>query len=122
MSRENVLESYNLVNGAVWWRACAAAVCDCMRPPSRDECSGTPHWPVGCDNLTGQNAFEYAGTVGVLAVAVDSTREGCVLFAWLLHVKIIRTIPDTYPCTGFRKNRLLIFLSSRFSTQFIGFN
>ncbi len=39
----------------------AVCVCVCMRPPRRDECSGAPHWPVGCDSLTGQGAFEYAG-------------------------------------------------------------
>ncbi len=39
------------------------AVCLCMRPPRRDECSGAPHWPVGCDSVTGQGAFEYAGTM-----------------------------------------------------------
>ncbi len=66
-----------------------------MWPPRRDECPGASHWPVGCDSGTGQGAFEYAGTmrdgvlagcaVGVLAGAVDSTREGCGLLAWLLH-------------------------------------
>ncbi len=66
-------------------------MCVCMRPPRRDECSGASHWPVGCDSVTGQGAFEYAGTmrdesaVGMLAGALDSTREGCGLFAWLLQ-------------------------------------
>ncbi len=40
-----------------------AAVCLCMWPPRRDECSGTSHWPVGCDSVTGQGTFEYAGTM-----------------------------------------------------------
>ncbi len=38
-----------------------AAECLCMWPPRRDECSGASHWPVGCDSVTGQGAFEYAG-------------------------------------------------------------
>ncbi len=65
-----------------------ARLCVCMR----DECSGASYWPVGCDSVTGQGAFEYAGTmrdeqaVDVLAGAVDCTREGCGLFAWLLKV------------------------------------
>ncbi len=47
----------------------------------RDECSGAPHWPVGCDSLTGQGVFKYVGNmqdeyaVGLLAGAVDSTLE-----------------------------------------------
>ncbi len=64
--RENVFECDNLVNYAAWWRACSvgtAAACLCMRPPRRDECSGAPHWSVGCDSLIGQGAFEYAGTM-----------------------------------------------------------
>ncbi len=40
-----------------------AAVCLCMWPPRRGECSGASHWPVGCDSVTGQGAFEYAGTM-----------------------------------------------------------
>ncbi len=28
-----------------------------------EECSGAPHWPVGCGSLTGLGAFEYAGTI-----------------------------------------------------------
>ncbi len=66
-----------------------------MRPHRRDECSGAFHWPVGCDSVTGQGAFEYAGTmqdeqtVGVLAEAVDSTREGCGLFTWLLQIHAV---------------------------------
>ncbi len=40
-----------------------AAVGLCLRPPRRDECSGACHWPVGCDSVTGQGAFEYAGTM-----------------------------------------------------------
>ncbi len=40
-----------------------AAVCLCMRPPRRDECLGASHWPVGCASVTGQGAFEYAGTM-----------------------------------------------------------
>ncbi len=61
-----------------------ARLCLCKRLPRRGECSGASHWPVGCDSVTGQGAFEYAGIMrddGVLAVAVDSTREGCGLFA-----------------------------------------
>ncbi len=27
-------------------------MCVCMKPARRDECSGAPHWPVGCDGLT----------------------------------------------------------------------
>ncbi len=68
-----------------------AAVCLCMWPTRLGECSGASHWAVGCDIVTGQGAFEYAGTmrdelaVGVLAGAVDSTRQGCGPFVWLLH-------------------------------------
>ncbi len=39
-----------------------AALCLCMRPPRRDECPRTSHWPAGCDSVTSQDAFEYAGT------------------------------------------------------------
>ncbi len=62
---KSVLESYNLANDAVWLRACSVETRSsvCMRPPERDECSGAPHWPVECDSLTGQGAFEYAGTM-----------------------------------------------------------
>ncbi len=64
VSRENVLESYKLANDAARCCACSvgtrSCVCVCMR---RDECSGTPHWPVGCDSVTGQGAFEYAGAM-----------------------------------------------------------
>ncbi len=51
----------------------------CMRPHRRDDCSGEPHWPVGCGTLTGQGAVEYVGNmqdekeVGVLTEAVDTT-------------------------------------------------
>ncbi len=65
VSRENVFESYNLANDAVWWRACKGLTRGCpsirMSPSMRDECSDAPHWPVGCDSLTDQGAFEYAG-------------------------------------------------------------
>ncbi len=40
-----------------------AVVCPCMWPPRRGECSGASHWPVGCDSVTGQGAFEYADTM-----------------------------------------------------------
>ncbi len=40
-----------------------AAVCLGMWPPTRGECSGASHWPVGCDSVTGQGAFEYAGNM-----------------------------------------------------------
>ncbi len=52
-----------VLRGGVRVQSRRTAVCDCMRPPRRDECSGEPHWPVGCDNLTGQSAFENAGTM-----------------------------------------------------------
>ncbi len=38
-------------------------MCPCMRPPRRGECSGASHWPVGCDSVTDQGAFEYAGAM-----------------------------------------------------------
>ncbi len=63
VSRESLLESYNLVNDAAWWRAGRAAVSFCMRPPRRGECSGASHWPVECDSATGQGVFEYADTM-----------------------------------------------------------
>ncbi len=65
VSRENVLEGYNLANAAALWRVCSVEARGCvgMRPPRRDECSGASHWPVGCDSVTGQGAFEHAGTM-----------------------------------------------------------
>ncbi len=51
------------LRGGVRVQSGHAAVCLCMRPPRRDECSGAPHWPVGCDSVTDQGAFEYAGTM-----------------------------------------------------------
>ncbi len=82
-----------ILRGGVRVQSGRAAVCPCMRPPRRGECSGASHWPVGCDSVTGQGEFEYAGTmrdeyaIGMLAGVVDSTREGCGLFAWLLQVQ-----------------------------------
>ncbi len=38
-----------------------AAVCLRMKPRRRGECSGASHWLVGCDSMTGQDVFEYAG-------------------------------------------------------------
>ncbi len=35
----------------------------CMTPPQRDECSGAPHWPVGREGLTNQDAFACAGAM-----------------------------------------------------------
>ncbi len=73
-------------------RSGRASVCLSMRPHRRDEYSGAPHWPVGCVSLTGQGAFEHAGTMrdeyadDVLGDAVDSTREGCGMFVWLLQM------------------------------------
>ncbi len=52
-----------MLRGGVRVQSGRVAVCLCMRPPRRDECSGAPHLPVGCDSLTGQGAFEYAGTM-----------------------------------------------------------
>ncbi len=53
VSRENVLESYNLANDAAWWRACSVGtVCGCVCPPR-----------LRYDSLTGQGASEYAGTM-----------------------------------------------------------
>ncbi len=65
MSRENVMESYNLAKDAAWLHACSVGArgCVCMKAHRRDECSDAPRWPVGCDSLTGQGAFEYAGTM-----------------------------------------------------------
>ncbi len=40
-----------------------ARLCAAMWPRRRGECSGASHWPVGCDSVTGQGAFEYAGTM-----------------------------------------------------------
>ncbi len=77
--------------GGVRVQSGRTAVFVCMKPLRCGECSGAPHWPVGCDSLTDQGAFEYAGTmrddqaIGVLAGVGDSTREGCELFAWLLQ-------------------------------------
>ncbi len=52
-----------MLRGGVRVQSGRVAVCLCMRPPSREEYSGAPHWSVGCDSLTGQSAFEYAGTM-----------------------------------------------------------
>ncbi len=52
-----------MLRGGVHVQSGRAAVYLCMRPPRRDECSGAPHWPAGCDSLTGQGAFQYAGTM-----------------------------------------------------------
>ncbi len=49
--------------GGVHVQSGRAIVCVCMRPPRRDECSGAPNWSVECDSLTGQGAFECAGTM-----------------------------------------------------------
>ncbi len=69
-----------------------ARLCVCMWPPRRDECSGSSHWPVGCDSVTGQGAFEYAGTmrdeqaVGVLAGRVIARERavGCSLGYYMI--------------------------------------
>ncbi len=34
-----------------------------IRGDVRDEGSGAPHCPVGCDSLTGQGVFEYVGSM-----------------------------------------------------------
>ncbi len=64
---DNVLETYDLASDAAWWHAISGGACGCvsvsMRPPRRDEFSGAPHWPVRRDDLTGQGAFAYAGTM-----------------------------------------------------------
>ncbi len=52
-----------MIRGGMRIQSGHAAVCACMKPPRRDECSGTPHWPVECDSLIGQGAFEFAGTM-----------------------------------------------------------
>ncbi len=52
-----------LLRGSVRVPSRSATVCPCMKPPRRGECSGAPHYPVGCDSVTGQPAFEYAGTI-----------------------------------------------------------
>ncbi len=52
-----------MLRGGVRVQSGRAAVCPCMWPPRRGECSGASHWPVGCDSVTGQGAFEYAGTM-----------------------------------------------------------
>ncbi len=85
------------LRGGVRVQSGRAVVCPCMRPPRRGECSDASHWLAGCDSVTGQDAFEYAGTmgnekaVGVLVGAVESSREGCGPFAWLLQ-----TIPSAW--------------------------
>ncbi len=48
-----------MLRGGACIQSGRAAVCVCMRPPRRGECSGAPHWLVGCDSLTGQGQFEY---------------------------------------------------------------
>ncbi len=65
VSRENVLESYKLANDDAYWRACSveARGSVSLHVLRRDECSGASHWPMGCDSVTGQGAFEYAGTM-----------------------------------------------------------
>ncbi len=45
------------LRGGVRVQSGRAAVCLCMRPPMRDECSGESHSPVGCDGVAGQGAF-----------------------------------------------------------------
>ncbi len=49
-----------ILRGGVHVQSGRAVVCPCMWPPRRGECSGASHWPVGCDSVTGQGAFEYA--------------------------------------------------------------
>ncbi len=66
VSRENVLKSTALrmiLRGGVRVQSGRAAVYLCMWPPGRDECSGASHWSMGCDSVTGQGAFEYAGAM-----------------------------------------------------------
>ncbi len=63
-----------------------------------------PLWPVGYDSLTGQDASEYAGTmrdettVGVLAGAVDSTREecGCSLSCYKLFISTNKALGERF--------------------------
>ncbi len=52
-----------MLRGGVRVQSGRAVVCLCMWPPRRDECSGASHWPVECDSVAGQGAFEYAGTM-----------------------------------------------------------
>ncbi len=52
-----------MLRGFVRVQSGRAAVSVCMRPPSCNECSGAPHWPVGFDSPTDQGGFEYAGTM-----------------------------------------------------------
>ncbi len=52
-----------MVRGGVRVQSRRAAVCVFMKSPRRDECSGAPHWPVGCDSLSGQGTFGYAGSM-----------------------------------------------------------
>ncbi len=66
VSRENLLEISTLritLRGGVRVLSGRAVVCVCMKPRRRGECSGTFHWPVGRDSVTGQDAFEYAGPI-----------------------------------------------------------
>ncbi len=67
LSRENVLESYNLANVTAWWRVCSVGMrgCVCIRlgPSRNDKCSGESHWPVGRDSLTSQGSCVYAGAM-----------------------------------------------------------
>ncbi len=52
-----------MLRGGVYVQPGRAAVRVCMRTPRFGECSSAPHWPLGCDSLTGQGASEYAGTM-----------------------------------------------------------
>ncbi len=51
-----------MLRGGVCVQPGRAAVPVCTWPPRPDECPVAPNWPVGRDSLTGQDAFEYAGT------------------------------------------------------------
>ncbi len=62
---KKVTTSRMMLRSVVRSQSGRVVVCVCMRPPKRDECSGAPHWPMGCDSLTGQGLFEYVGTMRV---------------------------------------------------------
>ncbi len=52
-----------MLRGGVRVQLGRAAVCVCMSLSRREECLCVPQWPVGCGSLTGQGAFDYAGTM-----------------------------------------------------------
>ncbi len=62
VSRENVLEGYNLANDAAWWRACSVGTRGCAYVCMMNA-QASRLVQVGRDGLTGQGVFEYAGTM-----------------------------------------------------------